>query len=144
VLQLQGLQAFVMSATLSCHGMLTPSGVLLIRVFDSMGNYLYCGACVRSALGIGRQRIACQRQIKQLQSQQLLSQMTKTNVEEKCLAEFVIMPDGTEKSFKTWWKTITATQLVSVRVPHSKHGIAGKTSNSAKTSHAGFFTVHRC
>ena len=83
-------------------------------VFDSMGNYLYCGVCVHSALGIGRQRIARQLQIKRLQSQQPLSQMTKTNVEEKHLAEFVVMPDGTETSFKTWWKTITPTQLVSI------------------------------
>ena len=114
------------------------------NVFDSMGNYLYCGACVRSALGIRRQRIARQRQIKRLQSQQLLSQMTKTDVEEKCLAEFVVMPDSTETSFKTWWKTISLTQLVSIRVPHSRHGNAGKTSNSAKIGHAGFSTVRRC
>lgn len=104
------------------------------NVFDSMGNYLYCGVCVRSALGIGRQRIARQCQIKRLQSQQPLSQLTKTDVEEKHLAEFIVMPNGTETTFKTWWKTITPTQLVSIRVPHSRDGNAGKTSNSAKTT----------
>ncbi len=78
--------------------------------------------------------MARQRQIKRLQSQQPLSQMTKTDVEEKRLAEYVVMPDGTETSFKTWWKTITPSQLVSVRLPHSRHGNAGKTSNSAKTT----------
>ena len=43
------------------------------NVFDSLGNYLYCAACVRSALGVSKDRLARQCNIKRRQSQQPLS-----------------------------------------------------------------------
>ena len=56
------------------------------NVFDAMGNYLFCCACVRIAFGISKQRIARQRAIKRkqfkepLRSQLMLKRSALVNV----------------------------------------------------------------
>ena len=35
-------------------------------------------------------------------------------------------------AFKTWWRGLAGSAIVQVRYPHERHGLAGKTSNSAK------------
>ena len=53
--------------------------------------------------------------------------MTKSEVEDERLGEWVIMPSGCEMSFMAWWK-----RLPNVRYPHSSHGNSGKVSHAAK------------
>lgn len=104
------------------------------NMFDPMGNYLYCSSCIRASFGVSKQRIANQRKIKRQQFHMPLKQMTKLEVEEQRLGDFVVMPAGIEMCFTLWWRSLASTELVEVRYPHSRHGNAGKTSHSAKTS----------
>ncbi len=106
---------------------------LLANVFDSLGNYLYCHNCIRSSFGISKDRLARQRKIKRQESKQPVVQMTKQNVEDQHLGEFVIMPSESLVSFKTWWRTVEPDDSVAVRYPHRKHGNALQVSHSAKT-----------
>ncbi len=53
---------------------------LRANVFDSMGNYLYCCACIRAGFGISKQRIARQRHIKRRESHEALIEMSKEEV----------------------------------------------------------------
>ena len=58
--------------------------------------------------------------------------MSKSEVEENRLSEYVVMPTECDLSFMEWWKTKTPNDQVSIRYPHSRHGNAGKSSNRAK------------
>ena len=60
--------------------------------------------------------------------------MSKGQVEDKSLGEYVIMPDSEESSFKTCWQSLPELAVISVRYPYTRHGNAGKPSNSAKTT----------
>ena len=60
--------------------------------------------------------------------------MSKTEVEEQRLGDYVVMPGGLEMTFKVWWRSLDSTHTVDVWYPHAKHGNAGKTSHHAKTS----------
>ena len=51
------------------------------NVFDAMGNYMFCGRCIRAVFLISPQRLARQKQIKQSEFQQPTKEMTKVNVE---------------------------------------------------------------
>ena len=104
------------------------------NIFDSMGNYLYCCNCISIALGISKQRLANQRRIKREQSHEPIVEMTKAEVEEKRLGDYVIMPEGIETAFHAWWRYVPVDTGVKVRYPHERHGNAGKTSHSAKTA----------
>ena len=104
------------------------------NVFDSMGNYLYCCACICAAFSISKQRLARQRKIKRQQSQHPIVEMSKAQVEEKSLGKYVIMPDSEESSFKTWWQSLPELAVISVRYPYTRHGNTGKPSNSAKAT----------
>ena len=103
------------------------------NVFDSMGNYLYCCAYICAALKISKQRLARQRSIRRQQSKNPIVEMTKEEVEEQSLGDYIIMPENEWSSFKIWWRSVSPTSVVSVRFPHARHGNSGKTSNSAKT-----------
>ena len=72
------------------------------NVFDSMGNYLYCNACICAALDISKLRLAHQRSIKRQLYQRPVVEMKKAQVEEQHLGEYIIMPDTVESSFKLW------------------------------------------
>ena len=104
------------------------------NMFDPMGNCLYCRSCIRTSFGLSKQRIANQRKIKRQQFHAPLKQITKLEVEEQHLGDFVVMPVGIETPFTMWLRSLDSTELVEVRYPHSRHGNAGKKSNSAKTS----------
>lgn len=54
------------------------------NMFDTLGNYLYCSACIRSALGVSKDRLTRQRSIKRLRSQHPIMEMSKSEIE-KCL-----------------------------------------------------------
>ena len=102
------------------------------NVFDSLGNYLYCCTCVHAALGVSKHRLTRQRNIKRNQSQNPIVNMLKSEVEEKRLGDFVVMPQNVEASFKTWWRGLLPASTVEVRYPHERHGNVGRVSNSAK------------
>ena len=103
------------------------------NVLDAAGNLLYCAACIRSAFGISKQRIARQRAIKQNASKEPLRRLTKAEVEQQRLGEFVLMPSGCDIAFRKWWKDISEDNVVTVKYPYEQHGLARRVSNSAKT-----------
>ena len=104
------------------------------NLFDPMGNYLFCCSCIRASLQLSKHRIAHQRAIKRKQSQEPLRDMTKSAVEAEHLSDYVVMPESCEMAFKEWWGSLQASNVVSVRYPHARHGNAGRASNSCKTS----------
>lgn len=104
------------------------------NVFDSLGNYLYCCTCICAAFGVSKDRLTRQRNVKRKQSQDPLVDMPKSEVEEKRLGDFVVMPPNVEASYKTWWRGLLPTCIVKVRYPHERHGNAGRVSNSAKVT----------
>ena len=50
-------------------------------------------------------------------------EMSKTEVEEKRLGAYVVMPDGIEIAFKTWWRSLVPVTVIRVRYPHDRHGM---------------------
>ena len=98
------------------------------NLFNPMDNYLLCSSC------ISRQKLARQRGIKRKQSTEPLRHMTKSDVEKERVSEYVMMPADKEMVFKEWWMKLDASDFASVRYPHARHGNAGRTSNSSKTS----------
>ena len=48
-------------------------------------------------------------------------------------AYFILMPVEVELCFALWWKSLPSDHGVMVRYPFERHGLAGRTSNSAKT-----------
>lgn len=104
------------------------------NLFDGLGNFLFCAKCIRSAFKISQQRLCRQREMKRQFVQHPIVKMRKSEVEEQSLGEYVIMPDEVGDSFLKWWRSADSSTIVEVRVPHQRHGLAGKTSNSAKTS----------
>jgi len=58
--------------------------------------------------------------------------MAKSEIEDKNLSQYVVMPQGCEMSFMAWWKLLDQSSLVTVHYPHERHGHAGKASHAAK------------
>ena len=59
--------------------------------------------------------------------------MTKAEIEEKRLSDAVIMPKYCDKAFSKWWRDIAPEEVISLRCPYERHGLAGRVSNSAKS-----------
>lgn len=104
------------------------------NLFDPMGNYLYCSSCICISLKVSKQRLARQRAVKRKQSQEPLRSMTKAEVEEDDVSDYVVMPANLDIAFKEWWMSLQHTDSVDVRYPHARHGNAGRRSNSSKAS----------
>ena len=99
-----------------------------------MGNYLFCHDCVRKALGISKQRLSRQRQVKRKIFHQRETEMPKKDVDMQKLIPFVVMPLEIEVCFNLWWKDLSDDHEVVVCFPYERHdGLAGKVSNHAKT-----------
>ena len=60
--------------------------------------------------------------------------MTKSEVEEERLGQYVLMPSALDLSFKAWWRSLEPSATVEVRYPHARHGNAGQISHAAKTT----------
>lgn len=103
------------------------------NLFDGLGNYCYCQACITEVYGIGSQRLAHQRSVKRRQCLISLVPMTKSDVISNKLEKCVVMPDN-QDNFKKWWPTLSGTDVVNVNYPHESHGLARKPSNSAKVT----------
>ena len=67
--------------------------------------------------------------------------MKKSDVEEQSSGEYVVMPGTCNQSFMVWWRSLASEPVVEVRYPHKRHGLAGKTSNSAKVSMMNSFLL---
>ena len=95
----------------------------------TISTVLFVYTCI--ALGVSRQRLARQRCIKRKQSQEPLHDMTKAEVEEKRVSEYVVLPASLDIA---WWRSLDSSHTVMVRYPHVRHGNAGRKSNSSKSS----------
>ena len=102
------------------------------NVFDPMGNYLFCSRCICKAFGISDRRLTCQRNVKRSMSTEPLIHMNKCDVVAQRLANYVIMPKGSDQSFARWWQSLPDTTSVEVCYPHQHHGNARRPSNSSK------------
>jgi len=58
--------------------------------------------------------------------------MTKAQVEEQSVRDYVIIRGDEESSFKVWWRSLPPLRVVNVRFLHTRHGNAGKASNLTK------------
>ena len=103
-------------------------------LFDGVGNYLYCQQCILSSFGISGDRLARQRAIVRRCLSNPIVHMTKTEIIEKRVSNYVVMPDTVSTSFSKWWVSLDPATVLPVRFPHKRHGNAGKTSNRAKRS----------
>ena len=65
--------------------------------------------------------------------------MSKADIIEKHVSEYVILPNTVTTSFSKWWTSVDPETVVQVRFPHERHRNAGKASNSAKTTIRGEF-----
>ena len=101
-------------------------------MFDTLGNYLFCSKCIHLALGISYKRLARQRSVKRKEFNEPICQMTKQEVVDSNLSQYVVMPDNCDVSFLTWWKSVSSDSSVRVRYPHHRHGLEGKKSNHSK------------
>ena len=104
------------------------------NLFDAHGNYRYCHYCILAYINVHSERLAKQRKIKQKQAQEPVREMKKVDVENERLMDYVLMPEGPCESFHAWWKKLDTAAPVKVRYPHERHGLAGKTSNRAKSN----------
>lgn len=104
------------------------------NIFDPMGNFLFCTKCIRTTLGISSKRLSRLRTQKRAQFNEPIREMSKSAVEEGKLGPYVVMPPGCDIAFVQWWNSLDQETLVAVRYPHERHGLAGRTSNQAKTS----------
>ena len=95
---------------------------------------MYCLSCIHSCFGISADRLALQHKIKCESLLHPIVDMTKADVMEKRVSEYVIMPDAVTTSFSKWWTSLASETVLRVRFPHERHGNAGKPSNSAKTT----------
>ena len=104
------------------------------NLFDAYGNYLFCSPCISYILGVSSKRLARLRQIKVLQCPEPIRVMTKKEVVDNQLEEFVLHPwkDDASDAITTWWKALSDTDEVEVKYPYDRHGMAGKPSNKSK------------
>lgn len=93
----------------------------------------FCHDCVRKALGVSKQRLSRQRQVKRRHFQQPEREMTKKEVDDQSLTSFVVMPSEMELCFALWWKDLPSDHKVAVHYQFERHGLAGRVLNSAKT-----------
>ena len=73
--------------------------------FEVGYKYLYCSACIRPGLGVSKDRLCRQCNIKRLQSQVPIVEMTKSEAEKKRLGDYVLIPAHLDLSFNKWWRS---------------------------------------
>ena len=95
-------------------------------MLDGHGNYLYCLDCIVAALGVHTERLHRQRLIKQRQKHQPIVEMTKEEVQQQRLEDYVIHDDEDVQTFSVWWNGVTEDEVVEVQFPHERHGLAGR------------------
>lgn len=79
---------------------------LKCNVCDSLGNYLYCSGCIRIAFGVSPARLTRLRNVKRRECSSPTTDMTKLEVEEQRLSQYVVMPDSLDCAFQSWWRSL--------------------------------------
>ena len=102
------------------------------NTIDAHGNLLFCRDCLVTCLDIHTTCIQRQRCVKQCQKKQPILEITKLEVEEEKLMDYVLRDDDETLTFAAWWKTLDQDEIVEVQYPHDRHGLAGKVSNHSK------------
>jgi hypothetical protein len=82
--------------------------------------------CIVAALGVHTERLHKQRRIKQRQKHQPIVEMTKEEVQQRRLEDYVIHDDDDMQTFSVWWKGVAENEVVEVQFPHERHGLAGR------------------
>ena len=82
------------------------------NLFDCSGNYLYSQSCIHSCFGVSGDRLAQKRNIKRQCLQHPIVDMTKADVIEKYVSDYVIMPDIVTTSFSKWWMSLDPETVV--------------------------------
>lgn len=99
-------------------------------MFDAYGNYLYCSTCISNILHISNDRLArlCENKVRQYQEP--VRVMTKKQVLNQKLEEYVLRPglDPTQPDVTSWWKSLRNIDKVEVKYPHERHRLVGKPS----------------
>ena len=72
------------------------------------------------------ERLHKQRLIKQKQEHEPIVDMTKGEVAQKRLEDYVLRDDDDVHTFSAWWKELDADEVVEVQLPHERHGLAGR------------------
>ena len=103
-----------------------------VETFSIQWGTTFCHTCVCNSLKVSKQHLSRQRKVKRKCFQQE-TKMSKEEVEKERLTSFVLMPVEVELCFALWWKSLPSDHEVMVRYPFERHGLAGRTSNSAKT-----------
>ena len=93
---------------------------------DGHRNYLFCLKCIVASLAVHTERLHKQRLIKQKQEHQPVLQMTKQEVTQNRLEDYVLHDDGSAQTFSAWWKELDDDEVVDVQFPHERHGLAGR------------------
>ncbi|XP_077995114.1 uncharacterized protein LOC144448701 isoform X1 [Glandiceps talaboti] len=101
-------------------------------LFDPAGNYLFCQECIVSVLGVSRQRLASQRNIKQQEFLNPVVSLKKKDVLLQKLEKYVLIPDPTV-DWNDWWTGVCEEDEVEVRQFSARHGLEGRLSNNNKT-----------
>ncbi len=96
---------------------LVAQNAIRANLFDALGNYKYCSACIIHTFGIGSQRLACQRSIKQREAITPHVDMSKSEAVNDRLQKFVVLPEGIDK-FSMWWATVEDDDQVKVCYSH--------------------------
>lgn len=102
---------------------------ILANLSDTQGNYKFCYSCILTWIDVHRGRLARLRKVKHQQQQHPLKLMTKGEVEDNKLKEYIVMPELVHVSLRQWWATLRQGDAVTVRYPHGRHGLSGKKSN---------------
>ena len=92
---------------------------------------LYCLECILAFIDVGKQRLHRQRIIKRKINQQPVVTLTKQEVENQKLQSDVLCPEPEMTVFREWWHSLSDDDVVEVKFPHERHGLAGRPSNHA-------------
>ena len=82
---------------------------------------------------MSRGRLHKQREIKKHQTQHPIEVMTKEEVERDRLQSFVLYDREEESTtFARWWRSLSGSDVVEVKFPYERHGLAKRSSNHSK------------
>lgn len=102
---------------------------ILGNLFDSQGNYKFCCQCILVWIDVQNGRLTRLRRVKCQQHLQPVQEMCKQEVDDGKLREHVVMPEDVHVSLAKWWTTLCNDDRVTVRYPHGRHRLTGKSSN---------------
>ena len=79
---------------------------------DGQGNLLFCQQCIIACFGVQSERLHAQRVIKQKQNNQPVLMMTKNNVQEQRVEQYVLHSFEDMQTFSKWWKGLDTPEVI--------------------------------